>query len=496
MIFAAIVIPFIASIVILALGEEKDSLKAKRNALIATIAGAASLVTSLVAALRFTGNYGEAQLREVWWILPGTGINFAFALDGLSLPLFITTAFLFFIAYLFAANSMRLQAALGHTADRPKLFWALLLMLEAAVLAVFSAYNYIVFFIFWELFLIPLVILMWRFGLEGRRRAALKFFIYTFVSSAFMMTAFAAIVYYTPRIGIDFDFRANLTNEMHTMPVFNQRLIFLFFMAAFLVKMPVFPLHAWLPLTHTQAPIGTLLLSGLFLKLGTYGVLRFVTPHFTGVIADWGNAFIVLGLFSMLYGSFVAYRQKSFRFVIAYSSLAHMGLLLAATMVRSEAAVTGAIIQNVAHSLVNALLFVVVCMHLARNKSDEFGTMQPPKSFIYWVGLSVAMFAAIGVPGSVAFVGEFFMLYGLSFRSWPLTFLAITTLIVGAVYMLRLFHKVRAQNADTSWRPNWIEKLCIILLSFTIIWFGVHPSYLGVYAKATAKVIVAGGESR
>lgn len=485
MISVSILVPLFAGIAVLLLRDPaKDSRFAHRNPLLGILVTLVSLASAVILQKRFASGYGEAQLREVWWTLAGSGINLSFALDGISMPLFLVTTFLFVIAALFSYSINRLSAvSLGKT------FWGNLLVLEATVLGIFAAWNFVVFFIFWELFLIPITLLIWRYGLEERKKAALRFFIYTFVSSAFMLAAFAAIVYYIPRIGGDFDLRTTFAPEVQSIQPDKQRILFLFFVIAFLVKMPVFPFHAWLPLTHTQAPLGSLLLSGLFLKLGSYGLLRFVTPNFTGVIAEWGQVFMYLGLFSMFYGAFAAYRQKSFRNVIAYSSLAHMGLMLTAVFAQHEYAITGVIIQNVGHSLANALLFVVVVMHLARNKSDDLETVAAPPSTFYWITFSIALFSAIGVPGTVGFVGEFLMLLGISYRSWLLAGLAVLTLVFSAAYMLRLFHKVRAQAADTSWRPTAIERVCMGLLVVAILWFGILPGFVGENARSAAKTL-------
>jgi NADH-quinone oxidoreductase subunit M len=485
MISLSILFPLVAGIAILLSREPaKDSRFALRNPLLAILATLVSLGSAAVLQKRFAAGYGEAQLREVWWTIAGSGINFSFALDGISMPLFLVTSFLFVIATLLSFSISR-----ASTVSLRKSFWGNLLLLEATVLAVFSAWNFVVFFIFWELFLIPISLLIWHYGLEERKKAALSFFLYTFVSSAFMIVAFAGIVYYTPRIGADFDFKTTFASEIQTLHPDKQRILFVFFVTAFLVKMPVWPFHAWLPLTHTQAPLGSLLLSGLFLKLGSYGLLRFVTPNFSGMIAEWGNVFMALGLFSMFYGAFAAYRQQSFRNVIAYSSLAHMGLMLAAVFAQHQYAITGAIIQNVGHSLANALLFVVVVMHLVRNKSDALESMAAPSSTFYWISFSVALFSAIGVPGTVGFVGEFLMLLGISYRSWLLAGLAVLTLVFSAAYMLRLFHKVRAQAADTSWRPTPIERVCMGLLVVAILWFGVLPGFVAENARSTARIL-------
>lgn len=499
MISLSILIPFFAGLIILILKEESTESAGKRNALITILATLISFVSAIAMQRRFFSNYGEGQLREVLWTSTGSGLNFVFAVDGLSQPLFLTTAFLFVIAAFFAWSTFRLQAETNTMPVNRRLFWSMLLFLEALVLAVFSAWNFITFFIFWELFLIPIVVLLWYYGLAGKasmpdggnKRAALQFFLYTFISSAFMIVAFASIIYYSPRIGVDFDLRTTFASQTQHIPADKQKLMFLFFMLAFLTKMPVFPLHAWLPLTHTQAPVGTLLLSGLFLKLGSYGVLRFVTPNFPGVIAEWGTVFILLGVFSMIYGAIAAYRQKSFRYVIAYSSLAHMGLVAAGAVTWNENALTGVVIQNVGHSLANALLFIVPCMHLARGKSDDLTEIRPPQSFLYWAAFSLALFSAIGVPGTIGFVGEFLILFGFSSKSWPITLLAIFTLVFSAAYMLRLFHKVRAQTPDTSWRPNTIERFCMLALMAVILWFGLAPSSMAEAARSTVKVIIA-----
>jgi len=489
MISTSMLIPFFAGLLILLLRREGENLKNKRDAGIAIVATIASFISSIAMYRRFFSNYGEQQLTESFWSSGGTGVNVIFAVDGISLPLFLTTTFLFMIAALFSLNVFRL--AKEQPATNAKLFWAMLLILESVVLGLFSAYNFVVFFIFWELFLIPVVILIWHFGLAGRQKAALQFFLYTFISSAFMIAAFAAIVYYAPRIGTDFDFRSSFAQQMHVIKPETQLVMFLFFMFAFLVKMPALGFHAWLPLTHTQAPIGTLLLSGLFLKLGSYATLRLVTPNFHSVLMQLGSVFMWLGILSMVYGAFAAYRQKSFRYVIAYSSLAHMGLILAGTMSPHEGAIAGAIVQNIGHSLANALLFIVVGMHLARNKSDELTEINPPKSFMYWFAFSIALFSAIGVPSTVGFVGEFLILFGISFKSWPMLFIAILTLVMSATYMLRLFHKVRARAVDASWAPTMLERLCMAMLVVTILFFGLFPGWLTEAAHTTAKVITS-----
>jgi NADH-quinone oxidoreductase subunit M len=166
-----------------------------------------------------------------------------------------------------------------------------------------------------------------------------------------------------------------------------------------------------------------------------------------------------------------------------------MGLMLTAVFAQHQYAITGAIIQNVGHSLANALLFVVVVMHLVRNKSDALESIAAPSSTFYWISFSVALFSAIGVPGTVGFVGEFLMLLGISYRSWLLAGLAVLTLVFSAAYMLRLFHKVRAQAADTSWRPTPIERLCMGLLVVAILWFGVLPGFVAENARSTARIL-------
>jgi NADH-quinone oxidoreductase subunit M len=493
MLAVAILTPLVVGLAILFLKDETPGAKIRnRNAIISIAATLIVMVAAGVLQRKFAGNYGEAQLKEVWIAFPGAGLNLSFALDGLSMPLFLSTAFLFLIAALFSLNVQQLQSQL-----LTRQFWASFLMLESVVLGVFAAYNFIVFFMLWELFLIPVVILMWRFGLAERKAAASRFFIYTFVSSAFMLAAFAALVYYTPRIGADFDFKTTFAPDLQLVHFEKQRLIFLFLLIAFLVKMPIFPFHAWLPLTHTPGAAGYFVALRVILEVGVLWGLAVHHPQLYGRHRRVGFGFISLGIFSMLYGAFVAYRQQSFRYVIAYSSLSHMGLLFAGTLTNNEYGVTGAIIQNVGHSLANALLFVIVTMHLVRAKTDDLATMQAPKSFFYQVAFSIALFSAIGVPGTVGFVGEFLMLFGLSFKSWPLTIVAISTLVFSAAYMLRLYHKMRANGTDGSWSVTPLERVCLGLLCAVILWFGLQPSFLAENARSTARVVtVNSGVSR
>ena len=447
-----------------------------------------SLVAVIAMQAHFFTNTGLYQLAESWGGSQ-SGINLIFSVDGISQPMMLVTPFLFLISALYSVQRFRTQATAGALPEREKLFWQMLLALHSIVLIIFSTQNVIVFFIAWELFLLPVVVLTYLFGLEERKKAALKFFLYTFISSGFLIIGLIGIIYFQPRLGVDFDIRSSLVSDMQLVPPQKQALLFWCFMIAFLVKMPVFPWHAWLPLTHTQAPIQTLLLSGLFLKLGTYGILRFVIGNFGGIATLMSPMLIKVGLFTMLFGALVAWRQKSFRYVIAYSSLAHMGLLLAGIFALNADGMAGAIFQNFSHSLVNALLFVIVGIHLSRNQTDDLSQIRAPQSFIYWFAFSIAIFSAIGVPGTSGFIGEFLMFLGLSRASWPSTVVALAALILGAIYMLRLFHKVRGNPpSGPEITLSGIEKSVLIALSTAILYFGIFPSLVadGAHSQARA----------
>jgi len=218
MISVSILAPLLTALVIFMLRDGvKGSVAAKRNAALAVVATLVSFVSAIVMQRRFAANYAESQLREVLWTSGGSGINLSFAVDGISMPLFLTACLLFFVAALFSLNAMRLQQS-AATGEGTRIFWSMFLLLDAIVLGIFSAYNFIVFFALWELFLIPLVILLWRYGLEERQKAAINFFIYTFASSAFMIAAFVAIVYHVPRVGGDLTLNRYLIPKWPTCP--------------------------------------------------------------------------------------------------------------------------------------------------------------------------------------------------------------------------------------------------------------------------------------
>jgi NADH-quinone oxidoreductase subunit M len=369
---------------------------------------------------------GGIQLADarVWNARLGT--RFAVGIDGISYPM------------LLLATALSATAVLASTAIRERLrgYFALLLVLESGVLGVFMARDWALFYVFWELTLVPLFFLIDRWGGSNRHGAALNFVLYTMGGSVFMLIALLSLYDAVP--GHSFDM-ASIAAGTANLPVATQVLLFLGLAIGFGVKLPVVPLHGWLPLAHVEAPSPvSILLSGVLLKMGAYGLIRAVEtlPGAALALQDWLAA---AALLSLLYGGLLAWRQRDLKMLIAYSSVSHMGVVLLGIAALNTAGFQGAVMQMVAHGLVAGLLFLLVGQLYERTHTralDDYGCLTDlAPRFAFF--LSLAFIAAIGLPGTAGFVAELHALVG-GFARWG-AWLAVLTLgvLVSAAYALR-----------------------------------------------------------
>jgi NADH-quinone oxidoreductase subunit M len=367
-----------------------------------------------------------AQFVETRAWNPRLGSAFALGVDGLSLSMVLLAALLSVVAV----------AASGAVRGRTRGYFALLLLLESAMLGVFLARDWSLFYVFWELTLLPLFFLIDRWGGQDRHRAALSFVLYTMGGSVFMLIALLALFDVSPSHAFDM---AAIAAGARDLPVEVQIPIFLGLLIGFGVKMPIFPLHGWLPLAHVEAPSPvSILLSGALLKMGAYGLLRAV-EMLPGAAAALSPLLAALAFASMVYGGVLAWNSRDLKAMIAYSSVSHMGVVLLGIAALNVAGLTGAAYQMVAHGLTAGALFLLVGLLYerthTRDLADYGGLVSVTPRFAFFTVL--AFVAAVGMPGTAGFVAELHALIG-GFERWGFWVLLLSlSILISAAYAVR-----------------------------------------------------------
>ncbi len=393
------------------------------------------------------------------------GSYFALGVDGISLAMLGLTALLTLVAILV---SRRMESG-------ARLYFMLVLLLESAMFGVFTARDWSLFYVFWEATLIPLFFLIDRLGGANRQRAALNFFLYTLGGSVFMLVALLFL--YDAAPGHSFAM-ADMAAGGRDLPLGTQLLIFAGLFIGFGVKMPVFPLHGWLPLAHVEAPSPvSILLSGVLLKMGAYGLIRAAETLPAALLAsqDW---LMLLAFVSLLYGGILAWRQQDLKAMVAYSSISHMGIVLLGIATLNVSGMTGAVMQMVAHGLSAGLLFLLVGLLYQRTHSRDladYGSLcgQAPR-FAFFVAFG--LLAALGLPGSAGFIAELHVLVG-GFARWHAWMLLLgIALLVGAAYSLRVVGRLCLPGQGQVLADmNRTETIAATLLAVCIVLFGVWP---------------------
>ena len=436
--------------------------------IVASVAEAAFAVFMLVDFS--TKNAGFQFVSRQDWI-PDFGISWHLGVDGISLFLVLLTAVIFPIA---------LAGPKIH--GQPKAFIAWMLLLEAGCIGSFLALDLFVFFLMFELTLVPMYFVISGWGYANRVYAALKFFIYTMAGSAFLLVGILSVVFLTSSGGhLSFDF-IDVARRASALTQTEQRLIFLAFIVAFAVKVPLFPLHTWLPDAHTEAPTaGSVILAAVLLKLGTYGILRFGVFLLPKAAVDLGPILLTAAVIGMTYGAIVAAMQKDLKRLIAYSSVAHLGFIVLGIFAFTSQGLSGGVLQMVNHGLSTGALFLLVGMIYERRHTRQISELRGLQKSVPIMAavFLVVMMSSVGLPGLNGFVGEFLVLLGtfITHRWWAIV--GSTGVILAAVYLLwayqRVFQGVPDGANATMTDMTWRERATMAPLLVGIVFLGIYP---------------------
>ncbi len=478
-------LPLAGALVLLIL-PDKDKARIRWFALLVSLG---TFLVSLLVLIQFDPSNANLQMVEEhnWLSIGSNLIQYYLGIDGLSILLVLLTTFLTPIAILSTWTAIQ---------DQVKAFMAFFLVLETGMLGVFLAQDLILFYIFWEFTLIPMYFLIGIWGGERRIYATVKFFLFTLFGSLLML---AAILW----MGINLNtFSVPELTGGNGLPYYTQLWLFLAFGLAFAIKVPIFPLHTWLPDAHVESPTaGSVILAGVLLKMGTYGFLRFNLSMFPQVAIQAAPWISILAIIGILYGALVAYAQQDVKKLVAYSSVSHLGFVMLGLFALNPLGIEGSILQMVNHGLSTGALFLVVGMIYERRHTrnlDEFGGLWKVMPILGTISL-VVMLSSVGLPGLNGFVGEFSILMG-AFTSSAIGFpfaaiVAAIGVIFSAVYLLHMFQKVflggierEANKSLTDLSAREIITLAPILV--VIFWIGLYPKpFFTLIAPAVEKLL-------
>ncbi|GAB4040807.1 complex I subunit 4 family protein [Spirosoma jeollabukense] len=475
-----ILFPVVAATLILLFRGERI----KQMALVAALV---ELIFAGYAFFRFRPDTSSQFGFDYAWI-GSLGIRFSAGIDGISVLLVLLTGLLVPFIVLSTFN---------RSYKQPATFYALMLYMQAALMGVFTARDAFLFYFFFEAALIPIYFLAAMWGGENRIPVTFKFFVYTIFGSLFMLLALVYLYYQTPATNVSAHSAAIVDLYKLKLTPGAQNWVFWAFFIAFAIKMPVFPFHTWQPDTYVESPTpATMLLAGIMLKMGVYGLIRFILPIVPLGVETWGKTAVVLAVIGIIYGAIIAIRQRDMKRLIAYSSFSHVGLMAAGVFSQTETGMQGALVQMLAHGINVVGLFFVADVIFSRTNTrqlDQLGgiTQSTPKLTVYFL---IMLLGSVALPLTNGFIGEFLLLHGVFTYNHYLGLAAGFTIIFGAVYMLRMFQKSmfgptssRTQSfADLTTSESWV----FIPLVVMVFWIGIYPhTFLKVTEPAVANLM-------
>jgi NADH-quinone oxidoreductase subunit M len=473
------------------------AIPARRADLVRVVSIGASVVTlvlSIAMLIDFDKGVAGYQFVESGTWIEDLGIRYLMGVDGISLFMVVLTGLLFPISMLASAKVTR----------RVNAYFALMLVLEASLMGIFMSVDLFLFFVFWEAMLVPMYFLIGIWGYDRRIYAALKFFLYTAAGSALLLLGIVTLgVLHANATGGDLTFDLRTLMAWEGLHPDTAKWLFLAFGASFAIKVPVFPLHTWLPDAHVEAPTaGSVLLAGLLLKLGAYGFLRFSLTLFPQAAVDFAPLLLTLATIGILYGAVVAAMQRDLKKLVAYSSVAHLGFVVLGTFALTTIGIQGGLFTMVSHGLTTGALFLLVGILYDRRHTrqiDDFGGVWKSAPKLGGVFLAIT-FASIGLPGFSGFVGEFLSLLGTFVVHRPYAIFATFGVILAAVYMLWAFQRVftgepAGENA-TFKDLTRLELATVAPLLALSLGLGVYPKPLLERVEPSVKALITHVESR
>ncbi len=411
------------------------------------------------------------QFVEMIPLIPDFGVSYYIGVDGISLFIIIMAALMTLIGMMSMSITKNIKNMI-----------ITLLFLEMTMIGVFVALDAIIFYLFWELSLVPMLYIIGAWGGPLRIYASVKFFLYTFAGSLIMLVGMLFMAYVYHNLTGVWSFAITDWYAL-VLPVDYQLWLFAAFFFGFAIKVPMFPFHTWLPYAHGQAPtIGSVILAAVLLKMGTYGFVRFSLPMFPDASVMMITPIAVLSIIMIIYTAMVAYAQKDIKQVIAYSSVSHMGIIMLGIFAMNAEGIGGSVFQMLSHGIVSGALFMLVGVIYDRRHTklmSEFGglaSVMPKFAVIF----GIMLMAAVGLPLTIGFVGEFLVLLGFYQVSPIMTILAGTSIIIGAIYMLAVYKKtffgpITNEANKTLKDLNAKETWSLVPLVLIVIWLGIYP---------------------
>jgi NADH-quinone oxidoreductase subunit M len=438
------------------------------------IAALLTFILSLGILGRFEDGTAGFQLVELKSWIPQWGVSYALGVDGISLWLVLLTTLLTPVVMLSSWNTIK---------KHPKEYIIAFLIMEAAMIGVFLATDLILFYIFFELTLLPMYLIIGVWGGANRIYAAIKFFIFTIAGSLLMLFGIIYLGFRHAHTSGEWSFAITDLYGVG-LPGNAQVLLFFAFSLAFAIKVPLFPLHTWLPDAHVEAPTGgSIILAGVMLKMGTYGFLRLVLPYFPDASMRYAPLLIALSVIGIIYGALVAWVQPDMKKLVAYSSVSHLGFCVLGIFAMNQTAIEGAILQMVNHGLSTGALFLLVGVIYERRHTRmlaDYGGIARTMP-LFTTLFIIAMLSSVGLPGLNGFIGEFLILSG-SFQTYPIaTTIAATGVILAAIYLLWLIQRVFFGPITIEENRNipeiaWNEVAALVPLIILMVWIGVYPN--------------------